>query len=273
MEAIVSSTKVHKVRDRDVSVSYSKTYLQAHALLKQEQQKSNNRIEIPKDLPPKCVSTSAFPPKNEVSYTRKCKTSVTSEYLGKMIEASLSQFKTEDDGNDSGEDDRYKEGTEMDTQDSADFNDDTGDNSDDFSQYKAIKLKDEVTSDGGDSDDFSKYKEIQLDDEVNNSTNDDDDSYDDFSKYKPIEMEGEETKSIEEDDDNDFSKYKEIELEDEATKTSCGGDDDDDDGSGGNCVDDDRHCGVSSTGSDGGGDDNSIVDSDGNNSVHEEDCW
>lgn len=242
MEAIISSTNVHKVRDRSVSVFYSKSYLHAHDLLKQEQ-KTNNLIRISKDVSPKSILTSNSLTKIKVSSARKQKTIVTSKRLGEMIETTLSQLKTEDNGDDIEEDDRCKQGIEMDTQDNTEFNDDISDNSDDFSQhkeielddnfsqYKAIKLEGEVIDGSGDSDDFSKYKAIQLEDEVisNNKDGDDDDNGD-FSHYKAIELEDEVTRSS----DDDFSKYKAIELEDEGTETSY---DDGDDG-GRNCVDD-----------------------------------
>ncbi|XP_021935489.1 uncharacterized protein LOC110837554 isoform X2 [Zootermopsis nevadensis] len=242
MEAIISSTNVHKVRDRSVSVFYSKSYLHAHDLLKQEQ-KTNNLIRISKDVSPKSILTSNSLTKIKVSSARKQKTIVTSKRLGEMIETTLSQLKTEDNGDDIEEDDRCKQGIEMDTQDNTEFNDDISDNSDDFSQhkeielddnfsqYKAIKLEGEVIDGSGDSDDFSKYKAIQLEDEVisNNKDGGDDDNGD-FSHYKAIELEDEVTRSS----DDDFSKYKAIELEDEGTETSY---DDGDDG-GRNCVDD-----------------------------------
>jgi hypothetical protein len=255
MEAIISSIKTHKVRDRDVSVSYSKAYLYAHGLLKQEQQEVNNHTEISKNVSCNSVLTSLSSPEIKVNSVRKRKTLSTSKCLGKMVETNLSQFKNEGndrDSDDSGEGDRCKEDMEMDTQDCTGCNGegtddgDSDDNTGDLSQYKPIQLEDkdtknnddflqdniseikhEVTgtSEEDDGDDLSQYRAIKLEDEGGND--------DDSLLYKAITLEDEVTNTSY-DEEGDSLQYRAIELEGDITKTSGGGgggggDDDDDD--------------------------------------------
>lgn len=249
MEALISSTKVHKVGDKDVSVSYYKNYIHARDLLKQEQQEVNNHTEITKDVSHNSILTPVSSPETKVNSVRKQKTVLTSECPGKMVDTSLPQFKNEGndrDSDDSGEDGRCNEDTEMDTQDCTACNgegtDSSGseDDSDDLSQYKPIKLegkdaknsddvsqdnksemKCEVAETSEDDDDFSQYSAIKLEDERGND--------DDFLQYKAIKLEDEVTNSSD-DEDGDLLQYKAIELEGNITKTSGGGGDDNDEG-------------------------------------------
>lgn len=244
MEAIISSTKVHKVRGKDVSVSYSEAYVHAHDLLKQEQQEVNNHTEISEDVSHNSILTTVSSPEIKVNSVRKQKTVLTSECPGKMVDTSLPQFKNEGNDRDIGEDDRCNEDTEMDTQDCTGANGEgtesggSDDDSDDLSQYKPVKLegKDTKSSDGfsqdnisemkyevtetseDDGDDFSQYRAIKLEDKRGN---------DDFLQYKAIKLEDEVTNTSD-DEDGDLLRYKAIELEGNMTKTSGVGDDDDD---------------------------------------------
>lgn len=237
MEAIISRTKVHKVRDKDVSVSY------VHDLLKQEQQEVNNHTEILKDVAHNSVLTTVSSPEIKVNSVRKQKTVLTSESPGKMVDTSLPQFKSGDDrdSDDSGEDDRCNEDTKMDTQDCTGCNgegtDSGGSDDDDFSQYKPIKLEGKDTKN---SDDFSQDNISEMKNEVTETSEDDGDDVlqyraikledkrggDDFLQYKAIKLEDEVTSD---DEDGDLLQYKAIELEGNLTKTSSVGDDDDDD--------------------------------------------
>ncbi|PNF25720.1 hypothetical protein B7P43_G14802 [Cryptotermes secundus] len=235
MEAIISSTKVHKVRDKDVSVSYAP----AHSQLKQEQQEVNNHTEISKDVSRNCILTTVSSPEIKINSVRKQKTVLTSECPGKMVDTRLPQFKNEGndrDSDDSGEDGGCNEDTEMDTQDCTGCNgegtDSAGsdDDSDDLSQYKPIKLegKDTKNSDDfsednineikfevtetseDDGDDFSQYRAIKLEDKRGKD--------DDFLQYKAIKLEDEVTDPTDE-EDGDLLQYKAIELEDDISKT------------------------------------------------------
>jgi hypothetical protein len=239
MEAIISSTKVRKIRGKDVLVSYCKPYIHALNLLKQEQQKINNHAELSKDISQNSILTSVSSPEIKVSSVRKQKSVPTSKYLP--------QFKTEGigrDGDDIGEDERWNENMEMDTQDCTGGNDEGTDNSgsdddsDDLSQYKPITLvgnytknSDDFSQDhineikyegaetGEDDEVFSVYGAIELEDERGND--------DDFSQYSAIKLENEVTDTSD-DEGSDFLQYKAIELEGYSTKTGRTGEDDGD---------------------------------------------
>jgi hypothetical protein len=233
MEAITSSTKGHKVQDKDVS-SVCPPKSKVNSVRKQ-----------------KSVLISKFPDKTALFKTEgtgrdndmEMDTQNCSGCNGKGTDDGgsddsddLSQYSpiklggkdtknTDDCSQDHMSEIKYA-GTETSGNDDLSLYraielEDGRDNDDDFSQYSAIELEDEVTDTSSDeSDDLLHYKAIELEGNSTKTTGgggiDDDDEIDSFSQFRAIELEDDISETGDEDDD--LSHYKPIELEDKVTK-------------------------------------------------------
>jgi hypothetical protein len=202
VEAITSSTKLHKVQDKDVS-SVSSPESKVNSVRKQK------TVLISK-FPDKTVDINDRGNEDMEMDTQNCSDDSDDFSQYTPIKLGGKDTKNTDDFSQDHMSEIKYEGTET-----------SGD--DDFSLYRAIELEDER----GNDDDFSQYNAIKLEDEVTDSSSDESD---DFLCYKAIELQGNSTKtSGGGDDDNDktdnFSQYRAIELEDDVSET----DDEDDD--------------------------------------------